>query len=60
MVQVKNESGASKVILVGHSMGARVIRDVYRVSPQNVAGSVFVDSALTTGDMDDNIRRMSA
>jgi len=35
-----------QVVLVGHSLGAKVVREAYLQSPQRVAGLVFVDGAL--------------
>jgi pimeloyl-ACP methyl ester carboxylesterase len=59
VIRVKNGIGASRIVLIGHSMGARVIRQVYRMSPENVAGMVFVDSAWFVGDLDDVARQMA-
>jgi pimeloyl-ACP methyl ester carboxylesterase len=43
---VRAESGADKIVLVGHSMGAPVIRQYARLYPQHVAGLVAVDGPL--------------
>lgn len=48
--RVKTQSGSKKVILVGHSMGAKVIREAYRQSKESVSGLVFVDGSIYTGD----------
>lgn len=43
---VRVESGAGKIVLVGHSMGTPVIRQYARMYPQSVAGLVPVDGVL--------------
>jgi len=43
---VRAEAGADKIVLVGHSMGAPVIRQYARLFPQHVAGLVAVDGPL--------------
>jgi pimeloyl-ACP methyl ester carboxylesterase len=48
----KTQSGAREVILVGHSLGAKVIREAYRQSDADVVGSVLVEGSLHVGDRD--------
>jgi pimeloyl-ACP methyl ester carboxylesterase len=43
---VRAEAGADKIVLVGHSMGAPVIRQYARLYPQRVAALVAVDGPL--------------
>lgn len=43
---VRAEAGADKIVLVGHSMGAPVIRQYAHLYPQHVAGLVAVDGPL--------------
>jgi pimeloyl-ACP methyl ester carboxylesterase len=43
---VRVEAGADKIVLVGHSMGAPVIRQYARLFPEHVAGLVAVDGPL--------------
>ena len=43
---VRVEAGVNRVVLVGHSMGAPVIREYARLYPQHVAGLVAVDGPL--------------
>jgi pimeloyl-ACP methyl ester carboxylesterase len=43
---VRAEAGADKIVLVGHSMGAPVIRQYARLYPGHVAGLVAVDGPL--------------
>lgn len=46
---VRDEAKADKVILVGHSMGAPVIRQYARLYPQHVSALVVVDGVLVLG-----------
>jgi pimeloyl-ACP methyl ester carboxylesterase len=50
VTEAKFRCGADKVVLVGHSLGGKVIREAYRQSPAQVAGLVFVDASLYAGD----------
>jgi pimeloyl-ACP methyl ester carboxylesterase len=43
---VRAEAGIDKIVLVGHSMGAPVIRQYARLFPQHVAALVAVDGPL--------------
>ena len=43
---VRAEAGADRIVLVGHSMGAPVIRQYARLYPGHVAGLVAVDGPL--------------
>lgn len=43
---VRAEAGAERIVLVGHSMGAPVIRQYAHLHPQRVAGLVAVDGPL--------------
>jgi len=43
---VRAEAGTDKIVLVGHSMGAPVIRQYARLYPQHVAALVAVDGPL--------------
>jgi pimeloyl-ACP methyl ester carboxylesterase len=43
---VRAEAGTDKIVLVGHSMGAPVIRQYARLFPQHVAALVAVDGPL--------------
>ena len=45
------ELDLSAVVLVGHSMGCRVVLEAYRKAPERVAGIVLLDgSAVGAGD----------
>src|SRR5512146_496242 len=48
--QVKEWVGHGRKILVGHSMGCRVITQAYLLSRADVAGLVFVDGSILAGD----------
>jgi pimeloyl-ACP methyl ester carboxylesterase len=54
---VKERIGARKVILIGHSMGCRVIVEALLQSPSNVAGIVFVDGSILGGDPETGVKR---
>ena len=43
---VRAEAGVDRVVLIGHSMGAPVIREYARLYPPHVAGLVAVDGPL--------------
>jgi len=57
VAQVKEQVGARSTILVGHSMGCRVIVEAYLQSPSGVAGLAFVDGSLLGGDPETGIQR---
>lgn len=46
---VLRDAGVKKAVLVGHSMGTPVIRQFYRLYPQQTLGLVIVDGALRIG-----------
>ncbi|WP_029000954.1 alpha/beta fold hydrolase [Azohydromonas australica] len=61
--EVRQKSGSRRVILVGHSMGSKVIREAYRQAPEGIAGLVFVDGSVYSGEPDAinaNLRRQLA
>ncbi|HEX4592599.1 MAG TPA: alpha/beta hydrolase [Gemmataceae bacterium] len=43
---VLKDAGVTKAVLVGHSMGTPVVRQVYRQHPDKVQALVFVDGSL--------------
>jgi len=47
---VKDRVGSSKAILIGHSMGCRVILEAFQQSKAGIAGLVFVDGSILGGD----------
>src|SRR5262249_22778946 len=54
---VKERIVARNTILVGHSMGCRVIIEAFQQSRSNLAGLVFVDGSIMDGDPETTIRR---
>jgi len=50
----------SEVVLVGHSMGCRLVSETYSQSPARVRGVVHIDgSAVAAGDADTAVRNMT-
>ena len=48
--QAKEQLAPAKTILIGHSMGCRVVVEAFLQSPSGVAGLVFVDGSILGGD----------
>jgi pimeloyl-ACP methyl ester carboxylesterase len=46
---VKDQTGSRRAILIGHSMGCRVIMEAFQQSPINTVGLVFVDGSFVGG-----------
>ncbi len=57
VAQVKEQIGARSTVLIGHSMGCRVIVEALLQSPSGVAGLVFVDGSILGGDPETGINR---
>src|SRR5262249_47184995 len=55
--QVKDRVGPGGKILVGHSMGCRVITEAYVQSRADVVGLVFVDGSILGGDPETAVNR---
>jgi pimeloyl-ACP methyl ester carboxylesterase len=55
--QVKEGVDAHATILVGHSMGCRVIIEAFLKSQSGVAGLVFVDGSINGGDPETGVQR---
>ena len=55
--QVKERFNAKNAILIGHSMGCRVISEAFQQSPTNVVGLVYVDGSLLGGDPETAVNR---
>jgi pimeloyl-ACP methyl ester carboxylesterase len=55
--QVRERVGARATILVGHSMGCRVIIEAFLKSESGAAGLVFVDGSIIGGDPETGVQR---
>jgi pimeloyl-ACP methyl ester carboxylesterase len=53
----KKQAGGRTSVLIGHSMGCRVITEAYLQAPAEVAGLVFVDGSIIGGEPDTAIKR---
>ena len=53
---VKDLIGSGSKILVGHSMGCRVITEAYLQSRTDVIGLVFVDGSIISGDPEAGVK----
>jgi pimeloyl-ACP methyl ester carboxylesterase len=59
VVETIRTAGISKAVLVGHSMGCRVISAAYRAAPELIGGLIYVDgSMLPPGDPETAMRNM--
>lgn len=57
--RAREELGGGPAILIGHSMGCRVVMEAYRQAPAGIAGMVFVDGSRLTGDFEATINFMT-
>lgn len=53
----KQRSGARQVVLVGHSLGCKVIREAYWQSSSDVVGIVLIEGAFYEGDRSTLVQR---
>jgi pimeloyl-ACP methyl ester carboxylesterase len=58
--RVKNRIAASRTILVGHSMGCRVIVEAFQQSGATVSGLVFVDGSFLGTDLESAMKSIKA
>jgi pimeloyl-ACP methyl ester carboxylesterase len=58
--RVKDQVAASNSILVGHSMGCRVIVEAYQQSSATVSGLVFVDGSFLGADLESAMKTAKA
>jgi pimeloyl-ACP methyl ester carboxylesterase len=58
--RVKDRIAASSTILVGHSMGCRVILEAFQQSDATVTGLVFVDGSFLGTDLESVMKRSKA
>jgi pimeloyl-ACP methyl ester carboxylesterase len=47
---VKDEAGGDRTILIGHSLGAKIVRQAYCRSPDKITGLVMIDGAYYEAD----------
>ena len=58
--RVKDRIAARSTILVGHSMGCRVITDAFQQSGTTVSGLVFVDGSILGSDLELTMKSIKA
>src|SRR3954447_15949362 len=58
--RVKDRIAARSTILVGHSMGCRVITDAFQQSDATVSGLVFVDGSILGSDLESTMKSTKA
>jgi pimeloyl-ACP methyl ester carboxylesterase len=58
--KVKEQIGSHRTILIGHSMGCRVITEAFLQSRADVAGLVYVDGSLLAGDPETTLAKAKA
>src|SRR5215203_86652 len=58
--QVKEQIATSSTILVGHSMGCRVIIEAFQQSSATISGLVFVDGSFLGSDLQSSMKRTKA
>ena len=58
--EVRREIGGGRCVLVGHSLGAKVIREAYGQRREDVAGLVLIDGAFYDGDRETMRARATA
>src|SRR3954454_2087406 len=58
--RVKDRIAAHSTILVGHSMGCRVITDAFQQSGATVSGLVFVDGSILGSDFESTMKSTKA
>src|SRR3954454_13459741 len=58
--RVKDRVAARSTILVGHSMGCRVITDAFQQSDATVSGLVFIDGSILGCDFESTMKSTKA
>ena len=58
--EVRREAGVGRAILVGHSLGAKVLREAYCEDPDGIAGLVLIDGAFYDGDHETMLNRATS
>lgn len=54
---VRDHSKGRPVILIGHSLGCKVIREAYAISQTDVVGMVFIEGALYVANREEILER---
>lgn len=49
---VRHRHAKGRAVLVGHSLGAKIVREAYLQDPTGIAGLVLIDGAFYQGDCD--------
>lgn len=61
VAEVKTRYGGDRVVLIGHSLGCRLILEAFRQSPAGIVGLVLADgSRMATDDVEKSVAVMSA
>jgi pimeloyl-ACP methyl ester carboxylesterase len=58
--EAKLQSNGHEFVIIGHSLGAKVIREAYLQLSQDIVGLVFVDANVYSGDTADLVRKTQA
>ena len=54
---VRRVAGANPVVLIGHSMGAKIVREAFRQQPDGVLGIILMEGSLYVGAREDLVAR---
>lgn len=57
VTRLRRRLGLGDVILIGHSMGAKVVREAYDAEPDGVRGIVLIEGSLYVGARDELVGR---
>lgn len=54
---LRKSLGCERMTIIGHSMGAKIVREVYAINPDAIAGLVMIDGSFYDDDRDKLISR---
>ncbi|MFV0493279.1 MAG: alpha/beta fold hydrolase [Pseudorhodobacter sp.] len=57
---VRRAAGSHSAILIGHSLGTKIIREAYRQDPQGICGQVLIDGSLYVSDRETMLKNAHA
>ena len=57
--RAREEAGGGAAVLIGHSLGCRVVIEAYRQSPVGIAGLVLVDGGEFSSDFETTLSRLT-